>query len=179
MRTLLASIALALALAPTACTSDPPAGGFAPPRPAPVATPVEPAAPTAPAAGGDDNPLTKIYAQLEVEKAQRPNPGPSVEAVVAKLAGAELAPVDLKQYVGSTVRARYCAGGRAASGIHVAICEYASPAAAAAARTFVMSQLPELNPSRLVVVRGATTITVTGAPVAETEAKINSVLDGS
>jgi hypothetical protein len=179
MRTPVLLCALALGLAVSACTSDPPAGGFAPPKPAPVAAPVEPAAPAAPAAGSDDNPLTKIYAQLEVESAQRPNPGPSVEAVVAKLAAADLAPADLKQYVGSTVRARYCAGGRAASGVHVAICEYASPDAAAAARTYVMSQLPELNPTRLVVVRGSTTVTITGAPVAETEAKINTVLDGS
>jgi hypothetical protein len=166
-----------------ACKNDAPATGFAAPVASESATPASakpfPAADpnTIPTGAADDNALSRIYAELEKEKSQRPNPGPTVEAVLAKLAGTELAPLRTKQYVAATAHARYCVGGRAGSGMHVAICEYGAAADATAGRDFVMQQYPGLNASRLVVVKGATTITITGGVAAESETKFKPILD--
>ena len=161
---------LCLALA-AACKGDaPPAAP--PPSPAPAAAPAPAPAPPEKLDRMDDV-MAKIAVALEQEKAQRPNPGPSVETVFAKLG---VDPAATKQVVAATVRARYCANGPV-DGATVAVCEYASPAEAAAGRDLTSKTFAALEPTRLIVIRGATMITVTGRPKAELEARFQPVLD--
>jgi hypothetical protein len=158
---LLACLALA-----AACKGDAP-----PPAPAPAPAPATPPAPEH--MERTDDVMAKIAVVLEHERAQRPNPGPTVEAVFGKLG---VDPAATKQVVAATVRARYCANGPI-DGATIAVCEYASPAEAAAGRDQTRATFAALEPTRLIVIRGATMITVTGRPKAELEARFNPVLD--
>jgi hypothetical protein len=123
-----------------------------------------------------DDVMSKIVVVLGEEAKQRPNPGPSVEAVFAKLAAAGFTLEQTKQVVAATARARYCASG-SVDAVAVAVCEYPTPEAAAAGRDHVRAQFAQLEATRIIVVRGATTITVSGRPTAELEAKCRPVLD--
>jgi hypothetical protein len=96
--------------------------------------------------------------------------------VFAKLAAAGLAPDATKQVVAATARARYCASGTRQA-VSIAVCEYASPADAAAGRDHVRARFAALDPTRLIVITGATTITLSGRPTAELEAEFKPVLE--
>lgn len=117
--------------------------------------------------------MRTLSGRLAFEAAHRPTGTARVEDVVATLGRAGVALTDTKQYLAATAGASYCAGGRTADGLAVAVCEYADAAAAAAGRAHVERQFAALAADRKIVVRGATTLTTTappGAPLAATRA---------
>ncbi len=68
-----------------------------------------------------------------------------------------------RQYLGLTVGASYCLGGATDDGIAIAVCEYASPEAAVAGKSFMESRFAVMTPTAKRAVRGATVITVVDA----------------
>lgn len=168
MRTWLPILGVALA---AACREP------APPPPPPSSPTPAPAAATAPGAHAatmarldqlattsdrvSAESMKTVAGRLQYEAAHRPTtvPGaPRAEDVIASLAAAGIELAEHKQYVAMTVQAAYCVGGQTATGLSVAVCEYDSPAAAAAGRAFVEERfrIPELT--RVIHVRGATTL---------------------
>jgi len=110
-------------------------------------------------AGSGSGSGSAVVAALADEAAHRPGGTITVEQVTAALAQQAIT-FDAKQYLAATARAAYCAGGRTADGISIAVCEYASPAAAEAGRAFVEQRFPNI-PGRRIVVRRATMLTTT------------------
>lgn len=136
------------------------------PAPAPAAAPM-PAEPEPPAA------MRTLAGRLAYEAAHRPDGTATVEDVVAALGAAGVQLAEVKQYVALTAAARYCAGGRTADGLAIAVCEYESAAAAAAGRDHVEALYARV-PGRQIAIRGATTLTTTvpdGADLAAQRAR--------
>ncbi|MBA3503220.1 MAG: hypothetical protein M4D80_05110 [Myxococcota bacterium] len=106
--------------------------------------------------------------QLRYEAEHRPGGPLAVEAVLAKLATAGAAVDPIKQYLGKTARARYCAGGHTREGLGIAVCEYESEEAARTGRDHVTTAFPNV-PGRKIELRGALSLTTT-ATDAEDEA---------
>jgi hypothetical protein len=163
MRTWLPILGLALA----ACgreSTPPPATKAAPPLSVP------PAAHTATMARLDSLAATSdrvsaesmksVGGRLQYEATHRPAAAgsPRVEDVLASFDAAGIALAEQKQYIAMTVKAAYCVGGQTKDGLSIAVCEYATPAAAEAGRTFVTERfrIPDLD--RAIHVRGATTL---------------------
>lgn len=176
MRTCL-PLVLGVALAACGRESPPPSPHAAPAAPAAPATPATPHAATMArldhiAASGDRvsvESIRTVGGRLEYEATHRPAATPKAEDVLAALDRAGIALAEQKQYVAMTVKAAYCVGGQTAEGLSIAICEYASPAEAAAGRAYVTDRfrIPDLE--RVIHVRGATTLALghhTGAPLA-------------
>jgi|GEM_PF-1832080 len=144
-----------VALATSACKEtvhhDDPAAA-----PTPVAAPTEA---TTPAPVGDEA-MRTLGGRLAFEAAHRPTGTARVEDVMAVLAAAGVTIAPVKQYVGLTAAASYCAGGRTVAGLGVAVCEYESPAAAAAGRDHVEKLFANVS-GREITIHGATTLTTT------------------
>ncbi len=168
MRTWLPILGVALA---AACREPAPPPPPPPPTPAPAPAPAAPTAHVSTMARLDQLAVTSdrvsaesmktVAGRLQYEAAHRPTtvPGaPRAEDVLASLAAAGIELAEQKQYVAMTVKAAYCVGGQTATGLSVAVCEYDSPASAAAGRAFVEERfrIPELT--RVIHVRGATTL---------------------
>ena len=154
---LAAILSLAAVATLAACRDRPTTGpttAAAPALPAPTA-----ATPAAAGAGGAE--LRSLAGRLAFEAANRPSGTPRLEALVTAAATAGVEIVDTRQYLGLTAAAAYCAGGRTADGLAVAVCEYPDPAAAAAGRAHVERRFPDVGLSRRIVIRGATTLTTT------------------
>ena len=156
--TLIAALALSLVPSLAACKRARTRG----------AAPATAAAPTAAPAGATRPPpspeMRTLSGRLAFEAAHRPTGTARVEDVVATLGRAGVALGDTKQYLAATAAASYCAGGRTADGLAIAICEYADAGAAAAGRAHVERQFAALDAERRIVVRGATTLTTTAPP---------------
>jgi hypothetical protein len=137
--------------APTPSAADtPPAHATTMARIDKIATAGDPLSPGA---------LASLSNRLQYEATHRPPAAaPRAEDVLAALARSGIALAEQKQYVARTVRAAYCVGGQTADGLGVSVCEYASPADAAAGRTYVTDRfrIPDLE--RVIHVRGATTL---------------------
>ena len=109
--------------------------------------------------------MKTIAGRLQFEAEHRPATGIKAEAVFAALAQAGVPVTDgPRQYVGSLVGAEYCVGGQTADGLGVSICEYASADKAAAGKALVEKRFAQLTPFRDIIVRGATTLTLTARP---------------
>lgn len=102
--------------------------------------------------------MKTVGGRLQYEATHRPEASPRAEDVLASLDAAGIELAEQKQYVAMTVKAAYCVGGQTADGLSIAVCEYESPSAAEAGRTFVTQRfrIPELD--RVIHVRGATTL---------------------
>ena len=81
--------------------------------------------------------LTALRARLADEAHRRAAVRLPVEQVLDALERAQLRIVERKQFLGATVHADYCLGGRTDDGLAVAACEYADPAAAEAGKQFM------------------------------------------
>lgn len=146
-------------------------------QPAPAPAPVEPG-PAAAKPEREPEPegaaaMRTLAGRLSYEAAHRPNGTAKVEDVLAALGAAGITVTEVKQYVAMTAAAGYCAGGRTGEGLGVAVCEYASPAAATAGREHVTKLFPNI-PGRQITIRGATSLTTTapdGADLAALRAK--------
>lgn len=162
MRTWLPVLGVALA---AACREP------APPPPPPSAPAPTPTAHAATMARLDELAATSdrvsaesmktVGGRLQYEATHRPTaaPGaPRAEDVLASLAAAGIELAEQKQYVAMTVKAAYCVGGQTAAGLSIAVCEYTSPAAAAAGRAFVEARFRVPDLTRVIHVRGATTL---------------------
>ena len=169
------SIRLGLALAFVSVTAAGCKKKDAPkPAPAPVAAP---AAPVAPAAREPDpagaEAMRTLGGRLSYEAGHRPSGTVRVEDVMTAFGAAGVTLIQVKQYIALTAAASYCAGGRTAEGLAIAVCEYDSPAAAAAGRDHVLKTFANVA-GRQITIRGATSLTTTapdGADVAVLRAK--------
>ncbi|HVV84487.1 MAG TPA: hypothetical protein VHE35_15570 [Kofleriaceae bacterium] len=109
--------------------------------------------------------MKTIAGRLEYEAGHRPSGTIKAEAVFAALGKAGLPITDgPRQYVGVVAGADYCVGGQTADGLGVAVCEYDSPAKAEAGKAAVEKKFAALDSVRTIVVRGATTLTLTARP---------------
>jgi hypothetical protein len=158
-------VGLVLAAACNRDSKAPPA----PPPPAPhevahaaAAATLDRAAAEEPAAAAA---MQTIAGRLQYEASHRPAGTAKAEDVLAALAKAGLPLADgPRQYLGKVIGAEFCMGGTTDDGLAVSVCEYASPAAAAAGKAAVEQRFADLTPVRDIVVRGATTLTLTGRP---------------
>jgi hypothetical protein len=102
--------------------------------------------------------MKSVGGRLQYEATHRPAASPRAEDVLASLGAAGIELAEEKQYVAMTVKAAYCVGGQTRDGLSIAVCEYETPAAAAAGRAFVTERfaIPDLD--RVIHVRGATTL---------------------
>lgn len=175
-------LALTLALPSfTACKREtrgrePPAAAAAPTA-APAAPAPASAAPATAATGPGGDTMRSLAGRLQFEAANRPTGTTRADDVFVALAAAGVPLEDTKQYLGLTAAASYCAGGRTADGLAIAVCEYPDPAAAAAGRARVTERFP-VGPGRRITVRGATTLTTTApdeTALAATRARVEAV----
>ncbi len=161
---LVLALAVALALAGCKKASSAKAEGAATDQPAHVAAveTLDRLAETDPAAASS---MKSIAGRLQFEVEHRPAGTIKAEAVFAALAKAGLPLTDgPRQYVGLVTGADYCVGGQTADGLGVAVCEYPSAEKAVAGKANVKMRFAQLNPVRDIVVRGATTLTLTARP---------------
>ncbi|HET6151082.1 MAG TPA: hypothetical protein VFH68_26335 [Polyangia bacterium] len=153
---LLSLLSLAAALAVTACsTRAQPAATAAvtvPPPPPPLS------AATAPADG-----RLNLGQRLAREAASRPGGGLRVETVASALAGAGLTLGPLRQVLGRTVGARYCASARSPAGNALALCEFADEADAARGLDVSHATFDRLVPGRRLLRARNLTLTLTPA----------------
>ena len=109
--------------------------------------------------------MKTIAGRLQFEVEHRSTGTIKAEDVLAALAKAGLPLTDgPRQYVGVVTGADYCIGGQTADGLGVAVCEYPSAAKAVAGKASVERKFAQLNPVRDIVIRGATTLTLTARP---------------
>ena len=90
--------------------------------------------------------LAPLLARLAYEAHHRSAVRLPAERVLDALEGAQLRLVERKQFLGATVHADYCIGGRTGEGLAIAACEYADPAAAEAGRQFMDQQFAAMSP---------------------------------
>lgn len=90
--------------------------------------------------------LTALLARLADEAHHRTAARVSAERVLDALEGAQLRIVERKQFLGATVHAAYCLGGRTGEGLAIATCEYADPAAAEAGKQFMDREFAAMTP---------------------------------
>lgn len=109
--------------------------------------------------------MRSIAGRMQYEAEHRPAGTIKAEGVFAALAKAGVPITDgPRQYVAVVAGAEYCVGGQTADGLGVAVCEYASADKARAGKAAVEKRFAQLNGVRDIVVRGATTLTLTGRP---------------
>jgi len=147
----------ALLAAAAACSNAPRV------EPSPTAIAPTAAEPPAPASRDSSDALQTLAGRLRDEAEHRPGAGPRAEDVFAALSRGGIAIGSPRQYLGMTVKARYCAGGATADGLAVAVCEYASADDAASGKRFVEERYAGIT-DRAIHLRGATTLTLTGEP---------------
>jgi len=112
-----------------------------------------------------------LAARLGAEHAARPTGGAArAEGVLTALEAAGVKIAQPQQYLGTSVKATYCIGGRTGSGLAVAVCEYPDAVAARAGRSVSLKKFAGAT-NREVHVRGALTLTLTGSGAAEEKAR--------
>ncbi len=107
-------------------------------------------------------PQVTLTERLRLEATHRPDASPTVETVVAAFADGGAPVSELKQFLGSTVGASYCAGGATANGVAIAVCEYPSAAAAEEGRAGVIARFPAVTGRRSIINR-STMLTLTSS----------------
>jgi len=90
--------------------------------------------------------LTALLARLADEAHHRAAIRLPVERVLDALERAQLRVVERKKFLGATVHAAYCLGGRTGDGLSIAACEYADPAAAEAGQQFMDREFAAMSP---------------------------------
>jgi hypothetical protein len=128
---------------------------------APVASEKAPAAPSAvPPARTIPGGLASLPKRLQEEARSRPDGTPKAEEVFTNFAAAGLALGTPRQYLGATLGASYCAGGRTESGLQVAVCEFPSADAARKGKELSLSQFEQVKNREIILNRG-TMLTIT------------------
>ncbi len=112
------------------------------------------------------------------EAASRPTGTPRAEDVLAALAAAGIKVPATKQFLGATVGATYCFGGRAESGLGVSVCEYSDEDAAQKGRELSLTKFKDL-PNRTILVNKKTTLTLAAiaAPPAAGDPEVSKASD--
>lgn len=90
--------------------------------------------------------LTPLLGRLAYEAHHRTAVRLPAERVLDALDRAKLRIVERKQFLGATVHARYCLGGRTGAGLAIAACEYEDPAAAEAGKALMDRQFAAMAP---------------------------------
>jgi len=110
--------------------------------------------------------LRNLGGQMSFELQHRPSIGPTAEQVFAALDKAGIKLTGVTQYLGSTMKAAYCAGGRSATGVVVAVCEYQTADAAKAGLEWMKTRFKGLAPDANRHLRRGTVLTLNGTAVA-------------
>ena len=156
MRLVVASLCL------VACSkSQPPAPSQHAPKAPAAAAPVAPQAPAVAKTLDPGTDLTALAERMHYEAAHRPAAKINADAVLDALDASGMQLRKRRQYLATTMHASYCAGGTTADGIAISVCEYASPAAAAAGKSFADHQYAAIEARR--VVQGQTLLTIARA----------------
>lgn len=90
--------------------------------------------------------LAPLLARLAYEAQHRPAVRLPAERVLDALEAAQLRIIERKQFLGATVHADYCLGGRTGEGLAIAACEYGDPAAAEAGMQLMDRQFAAMSP---------------------------------
>jgi hypothetical protein len=114
-------------------------------------TAAKPAAP-------DNRPLAE---RLTAEAESRPVGALRAEAVAAALQQAGIGVHPLRQVLASAIGARFCMAAPAASGLGVAVCEFATDAEAARGLAYSRQTFDRLIPNRRLLQNHATVLTLT------------------
>lgn len=104
--------------------------------------------------------LSAFAARLRYESEHRPHTAVSADAVFDALARAGITLDARRQYAGFTMKASYCAGGRTADGVAVAVCEYPTSEAADAGKAYMDREFSALGTTARRMAHGATVLTV-------------------
>jgi hypothetical protein len=136
-------------------------------EPAPPPPPAS--APTTIGAPGSQNlaPLAGIAVRMHEESAQRPQVEVTAEALFDAITARGISLASKKQVLAATAQASYCALGVTTDSVAIAVCEYASPAAARAGKQLLDTRYAKLVPDAVRSVNGNTLVTVangTGHP---------------
>lgn len=127
-------------------------------------------------------PSVSLADRLAFEAAHRTEKSLKVEQVFAALSSAGMPVVDQKQFYAAMADARYCAGGRTADGISIAVCEYETSEAAEAGKRSVEQRFPSV-PGRRITTRFHLTLTTTADPapvsLAKVEAAFSNLKEGA
>jgi hypothetical protein len=127
-----------------------------------------PAEPPVPAGAQPAPGRLSIVERLGREAQTRPTAAVRVEAVADALAAHGLPLERWKQVLASPIGARFCMAGQTVAGCVVAVCEFGDEAEANAGLDYSHKTFDRLIPSRSLLRRGQTVLTVTrpaGAPV--------------
>lgn len=109
--------------------------------------------------------LSPLVARLGYEASHRPAATVKAEQVLDALDRRELVVATRRQFLGVTVHASYCLGGKTRDGIAIAACEYPDPAAATAGKAFMDQRFAAMSPLARRAVRGSTVLTITDPSV--------------
>ena len=104
--------------------------------------------------------VSPIVQRLAWEAENRPKRGVTVEQVFEALDRAGIAVTGTRQYLGVTVQASYCAGGVAADGVAISVCEYPTAKAADASRRFMEQRFAAMTSRTRRVVHGQALLTI-------------------
>lgn len=129
-------------------------------------TPVERPAPQASTPDRTVEPMkdvSQLVEHLRYEAAHRPASPVSADVVLDALDHTGVKLDGRHQYAGFTMNAKYCAGGRTAAGIAVAVCEYATPDAAVAGKAFMDQRFAAMAPDAKREAHGGAVLTIAGA----------------
>jgi hypothetical protein len=130
-----------------------------PPPVAPITTPV-----TTDVPGSQDlAPLQQLGVRLSDEAKHRPAVKVPAEKLFAALSRDGIALASHHQVLAAAAAAQYCDLGVTKETIAIAVCEYATAADAAKARTFMAERYAKLVPDAVRTLNGSTLVTIANA----------------
>jgi hypothetical protein len=146
-------------------------------RETPPPPPPQTAAVTTDVPGSQDlAPLKTLGVRLAAEKEHRPNVAVPAEKLFAALAAHGISLASHHQVLATTAAASYCDLGVTKDTVAIAVCEYATPEAAAKGKQLLDSRYAQLVPGAVRTINGSTLVTVAGTHVATRDAVIHTFL---
>jgi hypothetical protein len=99
--------------------------------------------------------ISELASTMTYESQHRPTLGPTADQVLDAIEKAGIKLMGREQYLGKTMHADFCAGGRTAEGTVVAVCEFGTTEAAAAGLAFGNKTFPGTAATTRAAHRGA------------------------
>jgi hypothetical protein len=146
-----------------------------PPPPAPQQAQTAPVTTDVP---GSQNlaPLKTLGVRLAAEKQARPAVKVPAEKLFDALAAHGIALASHHQVLATTAAATYCDLGVTKDTVAIAVCEYATPDAAAKGKQLLDSRYAQLVPNAVRTINGSTLVTVAGTQTATRDEVIHTFL---
>jgi hypothetical protein len=161
------SLALIIAIGACSHRQEPP------PPPAPA-----PSGPVTTDVPGSQNlaPLKNLGVRLADEKQHRPAVRVPAERLFSALAERGITLASHHQVLASTAAAQYCDLGVTSDTVAIAVCEYATPDAAAKGKQLLDGRYAQLVPDAVRTINGSTLVTVAGTQHATRDEVIHTFL---